>query len=94
MYDALEPGGAFIFVEKVLGNSAMTDALFVEEYESLKRGNEYTDEQIKSKRESLSGVLVPVAAEWNEAMLRAAGFKVVECFWRYLNFCGWLAVKQ
>lgn len=93
VYDALEPGGAFIFVEKVLGNSAMTDALFVEEYESLKRGNEYTDEQIKSKRESLSGVLVPVAAEWNESMLRSAGFNTVECFWRYLNFCGWVAVK-
>ena len=45
-------------------------------------------------RASLEGVLVPVTAEWNEAMLHAAGFRQVECFWRWMNFAGWLAIRE
>jgi len=30
----------------------------------------------------------------NEQMLSAAGFKYIECFWRYLNFCGWVAIRE
>ena len=26
-------------------------------------------------------------------MLRTAGFRKVDMFWRCLNFCGWIAVK-
>lgn len=93
IYDCLMPGGAFIFVEKVLGNCAETDSLFVSEYHEIKREHEYTNEQIIDKRESLSGVLVPVSAEYNESMLASCGYKHIECFWRYLNFCAWVAIK-
>ncbi len=31
---------------------------------------------------------------WNEEILQAAGFRVVECFWRCLNFAGWIAIKE
>lgn len=34
-----------------------------------------------------------VEPEWNEAMLKEAGFRRVQMFWRCLNFCGWIAVK-
>jgi tRNA (cmo5U34)-methyltransferase len=34
-----------------------------------------------------------VTAKWNEDLLRDAGFRTVECFWRHLNFAGWVAVK-
>jgi tRNA (cmo5U34)-methyltransferase len=36
---------------------------------------------------------VPVTAAWNEDLLQQAGFRHVECFWRWLNFGGWIAVK-
>ena len=52
----------------------------------------YTEE-IERKRLALEGVLVPMTAHWNEDLLRQAGFQQVECFWRYLNFAGWLAIK-
>ena len=42
---------------------------------------------------SLEGVLVPVTARWNEELLREEGFTSVDCFWRHLNFAGWVAVK-
>ena len=41
----------------------------------------------------LEGVLVPVSAAMNERFLRNAGFAKVECFWRWMNFAAWIAVK-
>ena len=93
VYDNLNEGGAFIIVEKVLGNSAKIDNLFVEEYYNMKKENGYTQEQIANKRKSLEGVLVPLTASFNEHLLHQVGFKYVDCFYRHLNFCGWIAIK-
>lgn len=92
-YDALDFGGAFILVEKVLGVCADVDELMVARYYALKEANGYSKDEIERKRLSLQGVLVPMTARWNEEMLHAAGFKQVDCFWRWMNFAGWLAVK-
>lgn len=59
----------------------------------MKKENKYTEEQIVNKRKSLEGVLVPLTSERNTELLKNAGFKNVDCFWRYLNFCGWIAIK-
>ena len=93
IYDSLEPGGALILVEKVLGADYTIDSMLVDEYYKLKAKNAYTQEQISAKRKSLEGVLVPITAKWNEEMLKDVGFRDVDCFWRYLNFAGWVAVK-
>jgi tRNA (cmo5U34)-methyltransferase len=93
MHNHSAPGGAVVLVEKVLGEGAENDAAFVELYLRMKKDNGYTDEQVERKRLSLEGVLVPLTARWNEEMLRWAGFQRVECFWRWMNFCGWLGVK-
>lgn len=92
-YDRLVPGGALIMVEKVLGNTDEIDEVLVTEYYQIKADNLYTQEQIAAKRKSLEGVLVPITAHWNEDLLRTTGFSKVDCFWRYLNFAGWLAIK-
>lgn len=94
VYKSLLPGGAFILVEKVLGATAELDADMVRLYYDLKTGNGYTVEQIERKRLSLEGVLVPVTAKWNEELLHMAGFIQVDCFWRWMNFAGWIAVKS
>jgi hypothetical protein len=86
-------GGALILVEKVLGSNNAIDTMLVDEYYRIKAENAYTQEQISAKRKSLEGVLVPITARWNEEMLKEAGFRSVDCFWRYLNFAGWVAVK-
>lgn len=93
IYDNLEKDGCFIFVEKVLAASAETDELFTEVYYDMKRKNKYSEEQIQNKRKSLSGVLVPVSANENRNFLQETGFKRIECFWRCLNFAGWIAYK-
>jgi tRNA (cmo5U34)-methyltransferase len=94
VYDHTVAGGAFLLVEKVLGSSGRLDGLLTDLYHSLKRASGYSQEEIDRKRLSLEGVLVPVAAAWNEDLLRRSGFRDVECFWRCLNFAGWVAVKD
>lgn len=92
-YDQLGDGGALIVVEKVLGDSAALDETFVKLYYDRKASNGYTADEIERKRLALEGVLVPVTAKWNEQLLRRAGFRAVDCFWRWANFAGWVAVK-
>lgn len=93
IYDNLIDGGAVIFVEKVLGNTCEIDDLFVKEYYNMKKENQYTEKQIRDKRKSLEGVLVPITARWNEDLLRSVGFRNIDCFWKCLNFAGWIAIK-
>ena len=93
IYQSLSKGGVFIFVEKVLGETAEIDNTLVKLYYDLKGENGYTQEKIQKKRKSLEGVLVPVTSSWNIELLKKAGFEDIDCFWRYLNFAGYIAVK-
>lgn len=93
IYDNLVYGGVFIFVEKVLGNTANIDSALVDNYYNMKRENGYTDEQIERKKLSLEGVQVPVTSAWNIDLLKQAGFRQIDTFWRYLNFEGYVAIK-
>ncbi len=65
----------------------------VNRYLRMKADNGYTQEEIDRKRLSLEGALVPLTAQWNEELLRRCGFQHVDCFWRWMNFAGWVAVK-
>jgi tRNA (cmo5U34)-methyltransferase len=88
------PGGGIILVEKVLGSTAHLEELLTSNYYAFKAVNGYTAEQIERKRLALEGVLVPVTARQNEYLLREAGFDQVECFWRWCNFAGWIAIRN
>lgn len=94
IFDHTIPGGVLIVVEKVLGATASLDALMVAAHLGMKRRNGYSDEEIDRKRLSLEGVLVPVTARWNEELLSSAGFAEIDCFWRWMNFAGWIAVRR
>lgn len=92
-YRNLKPGGMFVLVEKVLGGTADIDSLMVDRYHRMKSESGYSQEEIERKRLALEGVQVPVTAHWNEELLRMAGFTNVDCFWRWMNFAGWIAIK-
>jgi len=93
IFRVIKPGGRFVLVEKILGNSVNLDTDMVDIYYAHKRHMGYTEEQIERKRLSLEGVLVPITAKWNEEMLDKAGFSTYDCFWRWMNFAGWVAIK-
>lgn len=94
VYKNTLPGGALILIEKIIGNGALIDDLLIDKYHSIKKENNYSLLDIDRKKYSLEGVLVPVTAKWNEDMLKLSGFSQVDCFWRYLNFAGWIAIKE
>lgn len=94
VHEGLAPGGAFIMVEKVLGDSAEMQDLLVDAYHDHKHRHGYSWEDIERKRAALEGVQVPVRHEENIAMLRSAGFRNVETFWRHLNFVGYICIKD
>lgn len=93
-FEHTAPGGALVLVEKVLGAGDLLDSMMVDAYYAMKGVNGYGAEEIERKRLSLEGVLVPVTAKWNEDLLRTAGFGHVDCFWRWMNFAGWVAVRE
>ena len=93
IYNSLNKGGALFLVEKVIGHSHTIDEVMVKEYYEIKRENAYTEKQIKAKRKALAGTLVPLTIKMNESLLEVAGFRKIDTFWRYLNFCGIIAVK-
>ena len=93
VYQSTLPGGALVLVEKVIGADPGLDALMVERYHRLKSEQGYSREEVERKRLALEGVLVPVTAGQNEALLRDAGFTRCECVWRWMNFAGWLALR-
>lgn len=93
IYDSLLPGGVFICIEKVIGATPDIDRILTKLYYEKKRESGYSNESIERKRLSLQGVLVPVTGKWEEDLFYMAGFQKIECFWRWMNFSGWIAIK-
>lgn len=93
IYNSLHRKGLFIFVEKIIGDNYDFSELYENLYYNMKMKNGYTLQEIREKRLKLEGVLVPVTNEFNINLLKQAGFKKVEIFWKDLNFIGYLAMK-
>jgi len=93
IYDGMRPNGCLILVEKVLGESSTFNRLFIKHYYDLKRKNGYSDLEIAQKREALENVLVPYRLEENRQLLTGCGFRSVDVFFKWYNFCGMLAMK-
>ena len=49
--------------------------------------------EITQKREALENVLIPYHYIENRELLLESGFKQVDSFFRWYNFCGVLAIK-
>lgn len=92
-YRSLRDGGALVIVDKLLGETAEINELFVTQYLDKKLASGYSEEEILRKRLALEGVLVPLTGSWEQHMLQLAGFRYVDCYWRWMNFAGWIAVK-
>jgi tRNA (cmo5U34)-methyltransferase len=93
IYDNTVPGGAMILIEKLQGASAEIDERLIHLYHEMKKSNGYSAEEVERKRAALKGVLVPLTGRRNEELLRQAGFTEVDCFWRWMNFAGFVAIK-
>jgi tRNA (cmo5U34)-methyltransferase len=85
--------GCLVLIEKLTSADTLFNRLFIKYYYDMKRRNGYSEVEIAQKREALENVLIPYRLEENIEMLKGAGFKSVEVFFRWYNFCGIVAVK-
>jgi tRNA (cmo5U34)-methyltransferase len=94
IWRALPDGGALIVTDKVLAEDDAIGRLFVDHYHAHKRGQGYSDHEIARKRDALEHVLIPYRIDENRALFRRNGFDIVETFFQWLNFAGFLCVKR
>jgi tRNA (cmo5U34)-methyltransferase len=94
IYDGLAGGGVLMVTEKILTNSGHMNRFFIDYYYEYKRRQGYTDTEIARKREALENVLIPYRLEENLELFRRNGFEIVETFFQWFNFAGFLCVKK
>jgi tRNA (cmo5U34)-methyltransferase len=94
IFRGLRPNGCLLLVEKVLGEDSLLNRLFIRYYYDLKRRNGYSETEITQKREALENVLVPYKLLENRELLLRTGFRYVDAFFKWYNFCGLIAVKS
>ncbi len=93
IYSGLVENGVFILMEKVLTNDSRMNRIFVDFYYDFKRRNNYSNLEIQRKREALENVLIPYRADENMELLRNNGFGIVEMFFQWYNFGGFMCIK-
>jgi len=93
IYEGMNDKGGLILVEKVLGNDSTFNSMFIKYYYDMKKRNGYSETEIARKREALENVLIPYRLEENRELLVRNGFKKVDVFFKWYNFCGILAIK-
>lgn len=94
IYTSLESGGALIVTEKVLTASTQLNRLFIDRYYEFKKRNGYSNQEIMRKREALENVLIPLCVDENVQLFHQAGFDIVEPFFQWYNFVGFLCIKK
>ncbi|MCP5463831.1 MAG: carboxy-S-adenosyl-L-methionine synthase CmoA [Deltaproteobacteria bacterium] len=86
--------GCVILVEKTQQKDNLLNDLFIDYYHSYKKEMGYTDLEISQKREALENRLIPFFSEENTKLLQQAGFTKVTSFFQWMNFQGYLAIKE
>jgi tRNA (cmo5U34)-methyltransferase len=85
--------GCLILVEKVIGEDALFNRLFIKYYLEMKKRNDYSITEITQKREALENVLIPYKLSENRELLMKCGFRYIDTFFKWNNFTGMVAVK-
>ena len=92
IYNGLNEGGAFIFAEKTVADTGRFQDMFTFTYYDYKRQS-FTEKDIMDKEVTLRNMLKPNTWGELEDMLRNAGFRNVQPFWRNFLFVGAIATK-
>ncbi len=93
IYEALKPGGLFIFSEKIISDDKALNKQMIDTYYAYKKAQGYSEYEIVQKREALENVLIPYTEEENQKMLKEAGFSHCESIFKWVNFETFIARK-
>ena len=92
IYAGLNTGGAFIFAEKTICESALVQDMITFNYYDYKR-KAFDTEDIMDKERTLRNIMKPLTWKQLEHMISYAGFTTVQPFWRNHSFVGAIALK-
>lgn len=93
IYDSLDKRGAFIVCEKIYAKNGITEDIFTFSNYDIKCENGFDAVEVLGKQQNLRSIMFPLSQAENEQMFKKAGFKVVEVFFKSLNFIGWILIK-
>jgi tRNA (cmo5U34)-methyltransferase len=93
-FESLTPGGILIVIEKIKSCAGDFESHFTDKYYEFKKDNGYSELEIQRKKAALVGFLEPYTYDENVSLLKSVGFESVECFFRWYNFCGLIAIRQ
>ena len=94
IYHSLKPGGVLLMFEKILIDNNSLNRTFIDHYYMFKASNGYSTEETLRKRLSLENVLIPYTIPENVGLLERGGFENVSTFFQWMNFAGFIAVKE
>jgi len=92
IHRGLHGGGAFIFSEKTMCESALVQDMITFNYYDYKRKT-FTTDDIMDKERTLRNMMKPNTWEEISDMLYEAGFSNIQPFWRNHAFVGAIAIK-
>ena len=93
IYNSLNEGGVFIFVDKIKTPVLDIHDMYNDLYYDFKRENGLTDTEIIDKNVSLRGVQKCLTVEENLQLMWNVGFRKTDIFLKYNNFVGIIAIK-
>ena len=93
IFDALNPGGAFIFSEKIYAATSKIQDMMTFIYYDFKR-RQFSEKDILEKEISLREIMRPVSQKDILSELKDVGFKQYDVFFRRYNFIGIIAIKD
>ncbi len=93
IFDGLVPGGSLVLIEKIKSGIPELDRTLIDFHHQFKRDQGYSNLEISRKREALENVLIPLTVEENQDLIKKAGFKVIDLFFKWNNFAGFIALS-
>ena len=93
IYRGLRPGGLLLFSEKIVHADEDFCRLQQDFYYRFKKENGYSALAIAQKREALEKVLIPETVADHLKRVTGAGFKRLDIWLKWFNFCSWLCRK-
>lgn len=93
VYQASNPGSAFVFSEKTYSNHSHVQDINTFLHYDWKSEN-FTVEEISHKEKSLRSMMRLRTKQTIEQEIFEAGWKIYDTFWQQHNFVAWIAIKD
>ncbi len=93
IYHGMKPGAVLVLSEKIQFPDNWQQTVQTQLHHRFKKAHGYSDLEISQKRTALENVLLTESFHTHQQRLLQAGFKSVETWFQFFNFCSIIAIK-